>query len=141
MNERIEMARAIRAAVQRVARDSVAEAGAAQLLATAPLLTPWAAGKHALGAVVVLDGQVWRCCQAHDSTGNEDWRPGAAPALWSAYHAPSRALARPWVAPSGAHDAYQAGEWMVWTDGAAYRCLADGTVHDPGVTPSAWAAE
>lgn len=33
----------------------------------------------------------------------------AAPALWAPYHATDRAHALPWIAPTGAQDAYNAG--------------------------------
>lgn len=31
----------------------------------------------------------------------------------------------------GAHDAYQTGEWMIWTDGKPYRCTQNATVWGP----------
>lgn len=70
--------------------------------------------------------------------GNEVWAPGAAPALWAPYHATSAKWALPWMAPTGAHDAYQAGEYMRWADGLIYRCKVDATVHGPVALPSAW---
>ena len=33
---------------------------------------------------------------------------------------------------------YMAGECVLWTDGAVYRCQADNTVHDPDALPGAW---
>ena len=82
-------------------------------------------------------GQVYRCCQAHDSTANPDWTPDAQPALWAAYHAGDAAHARPFVQPTGAHNQYAAGEYMIWTDGGTYRCTQD-TSYSPADYPQAW---
>lgn len=90
-----------------------------QIIACDGLLEEWAPGTYKVGDVRNFAGQTWQCCQDHDSTETPDWTPTAAPALWAAYHAADPAHARPWVAPTGAHDAYQAGEVMVWTDGKA----------------------
>ena len=98
----------------------------------------WAQGGYTAGYTVQHGGNLWKCLQDHDRTGNPAWCPGSAPSLWGAWHARSAALALPWVAPTGAHDAYQAGEFMVWTDGAIYKCLADATVWGPDVVPGAW---
>ena len=106
-----------------------------------PLLSEWRPGVHEPGDVVVYGGQPRRCVQGHDSTGNPDWTPDAAPALWAPYHATDRAHALPWIAPTGAQDACNAGEWMIWTDGAAYRCRQSATVHGPDVLPEAWERE
>lgn len=110
------------------------------VIGVSAVLTPWKEGKHTAGAVVQHDGQPWRCLQDHDSTGNATWCPGIAPSLWGAYHATSAARALPYQAPTGAHDAYNEGEYMIWTDSKTYLCNADATVHDPGVLPTAWTA-
>lgn len=136
-----DMYAALAAMARRAARDARAAAPTAQaddVIADTALLLPWAPGKYAVGDVRTHAGQPWRCCQAHDSTGNDAWAPGAAPALWAPYHATTSKRALPWVAPTGAHDAYQAGEYMRWTDEQIYRCTADATVHGPDVLPSAW---
>lgn len=109
-----------------------------QIIACDGLVDDWTPGSYAVGDVRNYAGQTWRCCQAHDSTSSPEWAPGAEAALWAPYHASKAAYARPWVAPSGAHDAYQSGEVMLWTDGAIYRCKQDAVVHDPGALPSAW---
>ena len=33
--------------------------------------------------------------------------------------------ARSWEAPTGAHDMYKAGEYMIWADGLTYLCKQD----------------
>lgn len=132
---------ALEAMARRAAREARAAAPTApadDVIADMALMMPWEPGKYAVGVVRTRSGQPWRCCQAHDSTGNDAWAPGVVPALWAPYHATSARWALPWVQPTGAHDAYQAGEYMAWTDGQIYRCRADATVHGPDVLPSAW---
>lgn len=97
----------------------------------------WHEGAYTSGDVRMYEGNPYRCVQAHDSTGNPGWNPAAAPALWMQYHGTSAETARPWIAPAGAHDMYRAGEYMIWTDGAVYRCLAD-TAYNPDAYPQAW---
>lgn len=99
-------------------------------------IRPWAEGKYALNDVRMYDGNPYRCCQAHDSTGNPGWTPAAAPSLWAQYHGTSRESARPWVQPTGAHDQYLTGEWMIW-NGDTYECLQD-TVYNPSEYGQAW---
>lgn len=109
-----------------------------QVIACDGLVEEWTPGAYAVGDVRNYAGQTWRCCQAHDSAGNPDWPPDKVPALWAAYHSGSAARARPWVQPTGAHDQYQTGEYMIWTDGLTYQCLQD-TSYSPADQPAAWA--
>ena len=135
-----EQAQRIAAAVRRTATVR-SNAAADDVIAGRALWPVWAAGAWAAGAVCTHEGQPWRCVQAHDSTGQAGWGPGPGSALWASYHATDPALALPYVAPSGAHDAYQAGEYMVWTDGQTYRCRTAGTVWTPDAYPAAWEME
>ena len=111
---------------------------ATEIIRDSGLVPEWTPGAYAVGDVRNHGVQTWRCAQAHDSTASPDWSPGAVAALWAPYHAADPRYARPWIAPTGAQDAYQTGECMVWTDGQVYRCLQDAVVHDPGVLPVAW---
>lgn len=136
--------KALEAMARRAAREARAEAPTApadDVIADMALLQEWEPGNYAIGDVRTHAGQPWRCCQAHDSVGNEAWAPGDVPALWAPYHATSAKWALPWAAPTGAHDAYQAGEYMRWADEQCYRCKADNTVHGPDELPSAWEAQ
>lgn len=102
----------------------------------AEILRKWTPGNYIVGDVRVYDGIPYKCIQAHDSTGNETWNPSVA-SLWMQYHGTSIETARPWVAPTGAHDMYLAGEYMIWTDGSTYKCLSN-TNFSPVDYPSAW---
>lgn len=44
----------------------------------------------------------------------------------------------PYVQPSGAHDAYNTGDKMTYTDGDKYICQMDGCVWGPDVYPNGW---
>lgn len=105
----------------------------------AALARRWQPGAYAAGDVRVYDGAPYRCVQAHDSSENPGWTPDATPALWMQYHGTSPEIARPWVDPTGAHDIYRAGEYMIWTDGLTYRCTQD-TDFSPAEYAQAWEA-
>lgn len=101
------------------------------------VIRPWQPNTYSLGDVRVYENIPYKCVQAHDSTGNDAWNPPATPALWMQYHGTSVESARPWLAPTGAHDMYKAGEYMIWTDGNIYKCLID-TVYSPTDYSQAW---
>lgn len=102
----------------------------------AEILRNWTPGNYVVGDVRVYDGIPYKCIQAHDSTGNETWNPSVA-SLWIQYHGTSVETARPWIAPTGAHDMYLAGEYMIWTDGSTYKCLSN-TNFSPADYAAAW---
>lgn len=108
----------------------------AEINANPAAIRIWKPGVYAYDDVRLHSGIPYKCIQAHDSTG-ADWTPLNSPALWMQYHGTSKETARPWIAPTGAHDMYKAGEWMIWTDGLAYRCLYD-TSFSPVDYPGAW---
>ena len=45
--------------------------------------------------------------------------------------------ALPWEAPTGTHDMYKTGEYMIWTDGTVKKCAQD-TNFSPTEYPQAW---
>ena len=100
-------------------------------------IRPWTEGEFAANDIRMYEGIPYKCVQAHDSTGNPTWNPATAPALWMQYHGTTPQTARPWIAPAGAHDMYKTDEYMVWTDGAVYRCVFD-TVYSPEAYAQAW---
>ena len=121
---------ALAAALRRIKREAIAAAPTAapdDVIADAALLQQW-----------VQDGYPYKCCQAHDSTDNPDWDPATQRALWAPYHATTAKWALPHAAPTGAHDAYQDGEYMIWSDGQTYRCNTDNTVWGPDTLPDVW---
>ena len=103
------------------------------------LYPDWSAGAHAAGESCNAGGQTWECYQAHDNAVYPDIAPGNAAwyTFWRPLHGNSIATARAWVQPTGAHDIYRAGEYMIWTDGQVYKCLSD-TAYSPGEYAQAW---
>ena len=97
----------------------------------------WEPGAYVIGDVRRFNNQVWRCCQAHDSTGQPGWEPGAAPALWAPYHATDPAFAKDFFQPTGAQDAYQKGE-VCRFEGRVWRSLLDGNGYSPTDYPAGW---
>ena len=57
--------------------------------------------------------------------------------MWGAYHATDAEHALPWTKPTGAHDMYQMGEFMIWTDNNVYECI-QATDHSPEEYAQAW---
>lgn len=129
------------AARQARARAKENDVAANEVIDMAVLLKEWVTGAYKIGDVVSYQGYPYKCIQAHDSTGNDSWYPTAVPALFAPYHGTDAKHALPYVAPTHAGDAYQTGEWMIWTDGVKYKCLQDACVHAPDVLASAWEAE
>lgn len=99
----------------------------------------WTMGKHTVGEVYEAAGQVWQCIQNYDNEVYPDIIPGNA--AWGTFHKPYHGTtpetAMPWVAPTGAHDMYLAGEYMVWIDGTVQKCLSD-TPYSPVDYAAAW---
>lgn len=99
----------------------------------------WEAGKHTTGEVYSTGDQIWQCIQDYDNEVYPDVIP--LNAAWNVFHKPyhgtTKATARPWVAPTGAHDIYLTGEYMIWSDGLIYECLQD-TNFSPVDYQQAW---
>lgn len=106
----------------------------------AQTLREWTPGIYQAGDVRARNGTPYKCTQTHDSTITKNWTPENAPALWMQYHGTTKQTARPWIAPTGAHDQYKAGEYMIWTDGKTYRALQD-TAYGPEAYAEAWKEE
>lgn len=131
--------KAIGTMLARQARSRAAESDVEsnEVIDLAPLLREWKPGRHQAGDVVTQGGFPWRCVQSHDSTANPDWTPQATPALWANYHGTDAEHALPWVQPTGAHDMYLTGEYMVFTDGLVYHCIMN-TNFSPTEYAQAW---
>lgn len=118
-------------------RNAAPQMAADDVIACRSLAEDWMPGIYSAGDVRCVDGVPYRCVQGHDSTVNPDWNPSKAPALWAAYHGTGRETALPWAQPTGAHDIYQTGECMVWTDGRVLRAVQD-TSFSPDDYPTSW---
>ena len=83
--------------------------------------------EYSVGDRRQYNGLLYRCVQAH--TSQADWMPPAVPALWvrtSTEEWPE------WVQPTGAHDAYNAGD-KVSHNGKHWVSDIDANVYEPGV--------
>lgn len=102
---------------------------------------PWAPGAYAVGDIRTdpETGYPRDCMVAHDSTVNPGWTIKTA-SIWKPYHSRKKEYALPWEQPTGAHDIYKVGEYMVWTDYSVYRCKAD-TNFSPVEYSGAWEKE
>lgn len=131
----IEEARRLRALIKKTASETEDKTLA---IAASSYFAPWAPGAYAAGDVRTdpENGYPYECILAHDSTVNTDWTIKTR-TLWKPYHSRKKEYALPWEAPTGAHDRYKAGEFMVWTDCGTYRCLTD-TTYSPEDNPAAW---
>ena len=76
------------------------------------------------------------CMTAYDGTVQQGWTIDTA-TLWKPWHSRKAEYALPWEAPTGAHDMYKAGEYMIWTDGNIYKCVQD-TNFSPSEYAQAW---
>lgn len=129
-------AMAYRAAIDRAA---AAAATDTERITISVLYSDWAAGVHTIGEIYNAGGQTWECCAAYDNATYPDVKPGNA--AWRTFNRPlhgtSPATARPFAQPTGAHDMYHAGEYMIWTNGKTYRCKSD-TAYSPSDYAAAW---
>ena len=133
----VESARKFREAT-RTAFTSTERTGT-EMVAAEILFDKWKPGNYALNDVRRYKDQLWRCCQAHDSTASADWFPGNVAALWAPYHTTDPAAAKPFIQPAGAHDAYLQGEVCIWTDGKIYRSIMDSAnAYSPEAYPAGW---
>lgn len=124
----------LRAVIDKVIATSADDVAAINTLDV--FILDWAEGSYAIGDVRMYNGAPYKCVQAHDSTGNSTWNPTVA-SLWMQYHGTTQDSARAWVAPTGSHDMYKVGEYMIFTDGNIYKCLVD-TVYSPTDYAAAW---
>ena len=81
-------------------------------------------------------GNPKECILAYDGSIQPDWTIDTA-TIWKPWHSRKPEYALPWEAPTGAHDMYKAGEYMIWTDGTIRHCL-ENTNFSPGEYPQAW---
>jgi len=84
----------------------------------------------------VGDPQLYKVVQAH--TSQAQWTPDAVPSLYDAFGLDESGYPL-WVQPTGAHDAYNTGD-IVMYNGTAYRSLIDGNVWAPDAYPQGWEA-
>lgn len=88
------------------------------------------------GTNEVGDPQLYRVVQAH--TSQADWTPDATASLYVPIGLNSAGYPV-WSQPTGAHDAYNAGD-IVDYNGVLYKSLIDGNTYSPEAYPQGWEA-
>lgn len=94
--------------------------------------------QHEVGEVATHPetGYPYECMTSYDGTVQQDWTIDNR-TLWKPWHSRKKEYALPWEQPTGAHDMYKAGEYMIWTDGTVKKCVQD-TNFSPEEYPQAW---
>ena len=94
--------------------------------------------QHEVGEVATHPetGYPYECMTAYDGTVQQGWTIDNR-TLWKPWHSRKKECALPWEAPTGAHDMYKTGEYMIWTDGIVKKCIQD-TNFSPTEYPQAW---
>lgn len=114
-----------------------------ETIEVAALYPEWTLGAYEVGDIRLAPyedtHQPWKCRQAHDTTTYPDITPTGTAwrTFWIPFHGTTPETAQPWIAPSGAHDQYETGEMMIWTDGTIKRATMP-TVYTPDEYPQAW---
>lgn len=94
--------------------------------------------QHEVGEVATHPetGYPRECMTAYDGTVQQDWTIDT-PTCWKPWHSRKPEYALPWEQPTGAHDMYRSGEYMIWIGGVVKHCLDD-TNFSPDEYPQAW---
>ena len=102
------------------------------------LFEPWTKGNYKVGDVRTdpKTSYPYECITQHDSVSNPNWTIDNR-TLWKPWHSRSIDYALPFEAPTGAHDMYKTGEYMIYTDKYLYKCVQD-TNFSPTDYPQAW---
>lgn len=98
---------------------------------------PWTMGSYEVGDIRTnpTTGYPYECILAHDSANNPTWDITVR-TLWKPYHSRKKEYALPYEPPTGAHDMYKQGEYMIY-DEEIYLCKID-TNYSPTDYPQAW---
>lgn len=95
----------------------------------------WVSGEQVMvGTLRTYGGQTYKCLQAHQT--QDDWTPDRVAALWQVVEDEPEQPA-PWVQPTGAHDAYQIGDRVLF-NGRIYESRINANVWSPAVYPAGW---
>lgn len=105
------------------------------VIATSGYFDPWTKGKYSAGDIRTKNGIPYECILEHDSTVNTDWTIDVR-TIWKPYHSRKKEFALPFEKPTGSHDMYLVGEYMVF-DEVIYECIQD-TVYSPAEYAGAW---
>lgn len=83
-------------------------------------------------------GQVYECFMNHTDHGEPDRSPDVFKTAWRIKHTKDRNNPKPYVKPTGDHDAYQTDEVVIYLDGFSYVSKVDANVYTPEEYPDNW---
>ena len=129
----IEQARDLRKLIQEYAEKAEDKT---LVIATSNYFEEWKQGSYVVGDVRTSNGKPYECIMSHDSTNNPTWDISVR-TFGKPYHSRKKEFALPWEAPTGSHDMYKVGEYMIFTDGLTYLCKSD-TNYSPTDYAQAW---
>lgn len=129
-----EKARKLRAVIERSVAAIELEPGEA--LEVIELFPAWEPDKaYTAGTRVQHGGRLYECATAHTSAA--EWSPPAAASLWSAVKVDEETGLDEWTRPTGAHNAYNKGDKVVYK-GSVYESVIDGNTWSPEEYPAGW---
>ena len=112
-----------------------------QALICIRLYKPWEVNKEYVigeyltyGTNDVGDPQLYKVVQTHTSLAT--WTPDQPPALYEALGLDNEGYPI-WARPTGAHDAYDAGDIVNYND-VLYKSLINGNTYSPDEYPAGW---
>ena len=98
------------------------------------LYPKWDVGKsYLIDDLVAYNDGLYQCAQAH--TSQADWTPDVALALFT--RKTPAGVIPDWAQPTGAHDAYQTGDKVLY-NGQVYESVIDGNTWSPDEYPAGW---
>ena len=95
------------------------------VISASEFILDWVPDSYVIGDIRKdSTGYPKKCITAHNSLTNPDHTIDVA-SLWAPFHATQSTYALPWIAPTGTHDMYKVGEYMIFTDKKIYKCVMD----------------
>lgn len=95
--------------------------------------------QYSAGSVVNYDGKQYEILQDH--TSQATWLPSETPSLYKELKSDKLAdgteVIKDWSQPTGAHDAYNTGDKVIY-DGKVYESLIDSNTYSPSGYPGGW---
>lgn len=114
-----------------ITSDTISADEVAELVALYP---DWAIGvAYYIGDLVAYQDGLYQCIQAH--TSQADWAPDIVPALFT--RKSPAGMIPDWVQPTGAHDAYNTGDRVMF-EGQVWESLIDANTWSPTAYPAGW---
>ena len=136
---RLQAAEQLRKALQKFANSLTDE----EAMEVPAVFDPWEPGKaykagefFVYGVNGVGDPQLYRVNEGKNHTSQADWIPGEEKSLYTAIGLDESGYPI-WAQPTGAHDAYNAGD-IVNYNGVLYESVIDGNTYSPDAYPAGW---